>query len=213
MRFKLVEDFTDKVKQENERSNSEQYFKKEIEHFRSNPYLNGQPIYLVCPQFTYEIKIPADKVEELLNEGTLKIKEIYETSDFGIATPRKEALPKIEEDYNPISKSSPIVLDIKKPQDTDYNKLVIHLPNSTNKGIDLLSTDTDGRLCEALYLLDGVNAYRAEVPIYTVEKWVQDGLATPFPNNNSEMMFQKLKRTFQEYCQEKELPYTSWINE
>lgn len=213
MRFKLVEDFTDKVKQENEHSNSELYFKKEIEHFRSNPYLNGQPIYLVCPQYTYEIKTHADKVEELLNEGALQIKGIYETSDFGIAPPRKEALPNLEEDYEPISKSAPIILDIKKPQESDGNKLVIHLPMTANQGADLLPADTDERLCEALYFLNGVNVYRMEVPIYTIEKWVKDGLATSFPNNNSEMMFQKLKREFQEYCITNELPYTAWINE
>jgi hypothetical protein len=109
------------------------------------------------------------KVEELLNDGSLVIKEIYETSDFGIAPPRKEALPNLEEDFE-----------------------VLH---------------------EALYILDGVNAYRMEIPIYTVEKWVQDGLATPFPNNNSDKKFQKLKSTFQEYCQMNQIPYESWVNE
>lgn len=102
--------------------------------------------------------------------------------------------------------------ELSKQRGNDCNALAIHSPNTTN-ATDLLPTATKGILCEALYFLDGVNTYRVEVPIYTVEKWVQDGLATPFPTNNSKMMFEELKRTFQEYCQEKELPYTSWINE
>ncbi len=152
-----------------EPTDAEVIFRKELEDYRNNPYLTGQPIYLVCPQYTYEVEIQADKIEELLANGTLKVNGIYESTEFGISPPKEEALPKIEEDY--------------------------------------------GKLCEALYLLDGVDAYRVEVPIYTVEKWVQDGLATPIPDNNSEMMFQKLKRTFQEHCRVNDLPYTSWINE
>ena len=168
MKYKLVEDFTDEVKKDNIQNNSEQYFRREIEDYQNNPYLVGQPIYLVCPQYTYEVEMQTEKVEELLNDGTLKVKGIYE-ADFGISPPRKEDLPNIEEDYD--------------------------------------------KLCEALYLLDGVDAYRVEVPIYTVEKWVQDGLATPIPNNNSDMMFQELKSTFQEYCQMNQILYESWVNE
>jgi hypothetical protein len=168
MKFK-VEDFTDEVKKDNIQNDSEQYFRREIEDYRNNPYFIGQPIYLVCPQYTYEVEIQADKIEELLANGTLKVNGIYEATEFGISPPKEEALPNLEEDFE-----------------------VLH---------------------EALYILDGVNAYRMEIPIYTVEKWVQDGLATPFPNNNSDMMFQKLKSTFQEYCQMNQIPYESWVNE
>jgi hypothetical protein len=45
------------------------------------------------------------------------------------------------------------------------------------------------------------------------DKWVKNGVVTPFPNNNSDMMFQKLKRTFQEHCNTNGLAYTSWVNE
>jgi hypothetical protein len=68
-------------------------------------------------------------------------------------------------------------------------------------------------LKQALYLLNGINTYRAEVPLCLIDDGLKKGTITQFPNNNSDMMFQKLKKTFQEYCQEKELPYTSWVNE
>ena len=148
---------------------AEVLFRKELEDYQNNPYLKGQAIYLVCPQYTYEVEMQPYKVQELLNDSSLIIRGIYETSDFGITQPREEALPNLEEDY--------------------------------------------GKLCEALYLLDGVDAYRVEVPIYTLEKWVQDGLAAPIPNTNSNMLFQKLKRKFQNYCKSNGIPYESWINE
>ena len=168
MKFK-VEDFTDEVKKDNTPNDSQKCFCREIEDYQNNPYLVGQPIYLVCPQYTYEVEMQPYKVEKLLNDGSLVIKEIYETSDFGITPPREEALPNIEEDFE-----------------------VLH---------------------EALYIVDGVNAYRMEVPMFIFDKWVKNGLATPFPNGNSEMLFQKLKRSFQEHCNTNGLTYTSWVNE
>ena len=167
MKFK-VEDFTDEVKKDNTPNDSQKYFRKELEDYQNNPYLAGQPIYLVCPQYTYEVEMQPYKVEELLNDSFLIVRGIYE-SDFGISPPKEEALPNLEEDFE-----------------------VLH---------------------EALYILDGVNAFRMEVPMFVFDKWVKNGLATPIPNNNSEMMFQKLKRAFQEHCRVNDLPYTSWINE
>ena len=99
MKFKFVEDFTDEVKKDNIQNDSEQYFRREIEDYQNNPYLTGQPFYLVCPQYTYEVEMQPYKVEELLNDSYLIIKGIYETSDFGITPPREEALPNLEEDY------------------------------------------------------------------------------------------------------------------
>ena len=48
MNFK-VEDFPDEVKKDNTQNDSEQYFRRELEDYQNNPYLKGQPIYLVCP--------------------------------------------------------------------------------------------------------------------------------------------------------------------
>ena len=98
MKFKLVEDFADEVKKDNTQNDSEQYFRREIEDYQNTPYLTGQPIYLVCPQYTYEVEMQPYKVEELLNDSSLIINGIYE-SDFGISPPREEALPNLEEDY------------------------------------------------------------------------------------------------------------------
>ena len=161
---KLKEDWDVTVKP----TEAEVIFRKELEDYQNNPYLTGQPIYLVCPQYTYEVEMQPYKVEELLNDSSLIIKGIYE-SNFGISPPREEALPDLEEDFE-----------------------VLH---------------------EALYIVDGVNAYRMEVPMFIFDKWVKNGLATPFPNGNSEMIFQKLKRTFQEHCNTNGLAYTSWVNE
>ena len=169
MKYKFVEDFTDEVKKDNTQNDSEQYFRKELEDYLSIPYLEGQPIYLVCPQYTYEVEIQADKIEELLANGTLKVNGIYEATEFGISPPKEEALPNLEEDFE-----------------------VLH---------------------EALYIVDGVNAFRMEVPMVIFDKWVKNGVVTPFPNNNSDMMFHKLKRTFQEHCNTNGLTYTSWVNE
>ena len=135
----------------------------------------------------------------------------------------------------PVDTPTAFIFDIKSQEDEQFTKETIKkimkangydgnadiiyaskkMTENTTPAKELLrALDKDGDgLKQALYILDGVNVYRVEMPIYTVDKWVQDGLATSFPNNNSEMMFQKLKRTFQEYCQEKELPYTSWVNE
>lgn len=168
MKFK-VEDFTYEVKKDNTQNDSEQYFRKELEDYLSIPYLEGQPIYLVCPQYTYEVEIQADKIEELLANGTLKVNGIYETTEFGISQPKEEALPKIEEDFN-------------EPK-------------------------------QALYLLDGINAYRTEVSLSLIDDCLKEGAITQFPNNNSDMMFQILKSTFQEYCQMNQIPYESWVNE
>lgn len=160
---KLKEDWDVTV----EPTDAEVTFRRELDMYKKVFF--SQPLYLVCPQFTYEVEIPTEKLEELLNDGSLVIKGIYETSDFGIAPPRKEALPNLEEDFE-----------------------VLH---------------------EALYILDGGNAFRMEVPMFIFDKWVKNGVVTPFPNNNSDMMFQKLKRTFQEYCQMNQIPYESWVNE
>lgn len=168
MKFKLVEDIAKKTKQDKTPNDSERFFQKEIEDYQSIPYLNGQPLYLVCPQYTYEVELQTDKIEELLANGTLKVKGIYEAG-LGTSAPRKEALPNLEEDFE-----------------------VLH---------------------EALYILDGVNAFRMEAPMFIFDKWVKNGVVTPFPNNNSDMMFQKLKGTFQEHCNTNGLTYTSWVNE
>ena len=160
---KLKEDWDVTV----EPADAEVTFRRELDMYKKVFF--SQPLYLVCPQFTYEVEIPTEKLEELLNDGSLVIKGIYETSDFGIAPPRKEALPNLEEDFE-----------------------VLH---------------------EALYILDGVNAFRMEVPMFIFDKWVKNGVVTPFPNNNSDRMFQKLKRTFQEHCNTNGLTYTSWVNE
>ena len=69
------------------------------------------------------------------------------------------------------------------------------------------------KLREALYLLDGLNSYRVEVPIYTIEKWVKEGKITPFENEQSERMFQKLKRKYQVNQLQKGLGYDSLLNE
>ena len=68
-------------------------------------------------------------------------------------------------------------------------------------------------LKQALYLLDGINAYRAEVPLCLVDDGLKKGTTTQFPNNNSDMMFQKLKRVFQKHCKDNGLPYALWVNE
>lgn len=162
---KLKEDLDLTVKP----TEAEVLFRKELEDYQNNPYLKGQPIYLVCPQYTYEVEMQPYKVQELLNDSSLVIRGIYETSDFGITQPREEALPKIEEDFN-------------EPK-------------------------------QALYLLDGINAYRTEVSLSLIDDCLKEGSITQFTNNNSDMMFQKLKRTFQEYCNTNELAYTSWVNE
>ena len=147
---------------------AEVIFRKELEDYQNNPYLKGQPIYLVCPQYTYEVEMQPYKVQELLNDSSLIIKGIYE-SNFGISPPREEALPKIEEDFN-------------EPK-------------------------------QALYLLDGINAYRTEVSLSLIDDCLKEGAITQFFNNNSDMMFQKLKRMFQEHCNANGLIYTSWVNE
>ncbi len=161
---KLKEDWDVTVKP----TEAEVIFRKELEDYQNNPYLTGQPIYLVCPQYTYEVEMQPYKVQELLNDSSLIISGIYE-SGFGISPPREEALPNLEEDY--------------------------------------------GKLCEALYLLDGVNAYRAEVPVDQIETGVKNGKVTILPNDSYKMMFQKLKRKFQNYCKSNGIPYESWINE
>lgn len=69
------------------------------------------------------------------------------------------------------------------------------------------------KLREALYLLDGLNSYRVEVPIYTIEKWVKEGKITPFENEQSERMFQKLKRKYRVNQLQKGLGYDSLLNE
>lgn len=69
------------------------------------------------------------------------------------------------------------------------------------------------KLREALYLLDGLNSYRVEVPIYTIEKWVKEGKITPFENEQSERMFEKLKRKYRVNQLQKGLGYDSLLNE
>lgn len=69
------------------------------------------------------------------------------------------------------------------------------------------------KLREALYLLDGLNSYRVEVPIYTIEKWVKEGKITPFENEQSERIFQKLKRKYRVNQLQKGLGYDSLLNE
>jgi hypothetical protein len=69
------------------------------------------------------------------------------------------------------------------------------------------------KLREALYLLDGLNSYRVEVPIYTIEKWVKEGKITPFENEQSERMFRKLKRKYRVNQLQKGLGYDSLLNE
>ena len=150
-----------------EPTDAEVKFRRELDMYRK--VFSAQPIYLVCPQFTYEVEVPIDKVEALLNEGDLKIREVFEQSEFGLSAPFECNEPKF---YDEIDKVK-----------------------------------------EAIYILDGVNAYRMEVPMFIFDKWVKNGLATPIPNNNSDMMFQKLKSTFQEYCQMNQIPYESWVNE
>ena len=160
---KLKEDWDVTV----EPTDAEVTFRRELDMYKKVFF--SQPLYLVCPQFTYDVEIPTEKLEELLNDGSLVIKGIYETSDFGIAPPRKEALPNLEEDFN-------------EPK-------------------------------QALYLLDGINAYRTEVSLSLIDDCLKEGAITQFPNNNSDMMFQILKSTFQEYCQMNQIPYESWVNE
>ncbi len=69
------------------------------------------------------------------------------------------------------------------------------------------------KLREALYLLDGLNSYRVEVPIYTIEKWVKEGKITPFENEQSERIFLELKRKYRVNQLQKGLGYDSLLNE
>ena len=69
------------------------------------------------------------------------------------------------------------------------------------------------KLREALYRLDGLNSYRVQVPIYTIEKWVKEGKITPFENEQSERMFEKLKRKYRVNQLQKGLGYDSLLNE
>ena len=69
------------------------------------------------------------------------------------------------------------------------------------------------KLRKALYLLDGLNSYRVEVPIYIIEKWVKEGKITPFENEQSERIFQKLKRKYRVNQLQKGLGYYSLLNE
>ena len=163
MKFKLEEDWDVTV----EPTDAEVTFRRELDMYKKVFF--SQPLYLVCPQFTYEVEIPTDKLEELLNNGYLKVNGVYEDAKLDIGVKHKEALPKIEEDF-------------KKPK-------------------------------QALYLLDGINSYRAEVSLSLIDDCLKEGAITQFPNKNSDMIFQKLKSTFQEYCQMNQIPYESWVNE
>ena len=161
-----------KFKKENwnvtvEPSDAEVTFKQELDMYEK--VFISQPIYLVCPQYTYEVEMQPYKVKELLNDGSLIIREIEDTISVSTLSAPKENIPTFKDDFDKVK--------------------------------------------EAIYILDGANAYRAEVPVDQIETGVKNGKVTILPNDSYEMMFQKLKRKFQNYCKSNGIPYESWINE
>ncbi len=150
-----------------EPTDAEVKFRRELDMYRK--VFSAQPIYLVCPQFTYEVEVPIDKVEALLNEGDLKIREVFEQSEFGLSAPFECNEPKF---YDEIDKVK-----------------------------------------EAIYILDGVNAYRSEVPFGSIDNSLESKDITLIPIDDAEEMFQALKRCFQKYCETNQMPYESRANE
>jgi hypothetical protein len=89
-------------------TDAEVSFRREVDMYRK--VFSSQPIYLVCPQYTYEIEVSSEKVKELLENGELKIKGVNEQFEFIIEPTKKEILPKIEEDSDGL-KEALYVLD------------------------------------------------------------------------------------------------------
>ena len=160
MKFKLDEDWDFSI----EPTDTEVTFRRELDVYKKAFF--AQPIYLACPQYTYEIEIDADKIKELLDEKKLKIRDIYETT--------------------PVVNSS-LCENVMMPSPTPIYEL-----NSS----EVWSRQAEDVLSTTLYMVDGDNAYRLYIPLDMLNEWLRFGVADEFVADNSQMIFEKLKRLY-----------------